>query len=151
MNNFMAKAMTGRFAEYLHTGKLEERAARSIYFWVMSTIESIFWGLGRVADLDIDLYASEEEIFFVYIHPNGKKYQFVYYFTNECSGTILPIILKNFVEIFNDIKYPLSDRILSPIFLAYYLDKRKDEGQYKGYYNIKILVDMLPDMDGRFY
>ena len=45
MNNSMAKAMTERYVEYLNTGKLEERAAKSIYYWVMNTIESIFWVL----------------------------------------------------------------------------------------------------------
>ena len=47
----MAKAMTERYVEYLNTGKLEERAAKSIYYWVMNTIEAIFWGLGRVASI----------------------------------------------------------------------------------------------------
>ena len=51
MNNSMARAMTERYVEYLNTGKLEERAAKSIYYWVMNTIESIFWGLGRVASI----------------------------------------------------------------------------------------------------
>lgn len=60
--------MTERYVEYLNTGKLEERAAKSIYYWVMNTIEAIFWGLGRVASLDITLYANEEKIVLLYIH-----------------------------------------------------------------------------------
>ena len=150
MNNSMAKAMTERYVEYLNTGKLEERAAKSIYYWVMNTIEAIFWGLGRVASLDITLYANEEKIVLVYIHPTGKKYEYVYYSTHECGDSQLPIMLQNFVKIFNDIKYPLSDKISSPVFNAYYYNNRQKEGKYTGYYYIYIHIDMMPDKDERF-
>lgn len=150
MNNSMAKAMTERYVEYLHTSKLEERAAKSIYYWVMNTIESIVWGFGCMR-MDITLYANEEKIVLVYIHPSGKKYEYVYYSTHECGDGKLPIMLHNFVKIFNDIKYPLSDKISSPVFNAYYYDNRLKEGIYIGYYYIYIHVDMMPDKNEIFY
>ena len=45
MNNLMAKDMTQRYEEYLYTVNLEERAAKIIYFWTMSTLESFFEAL----------------------------------------------------------------------------------------------------------
>lgn len=139
--------MTERYSEYLHTSKLEERAAKNIYYWVMSTLESIFWGSQRTASFNIDLYANEEKIYFVFCQPTGKKYEFSYYFTNECGDDKLPKMLQSFVEIFNNIDYPLSEKISSPLFRADYYDKRKKEGEYKGYYHIIIYVDMLPNAD----
>ena len=59
MKNLMARSMTERYSEYLHTSKLEERAAKNIYYWIMSTLESIFWGSQRTASFNIDLYATE--------------------------------------------------------------------------------------------
>ena len=144
MNNSMAKAMTERYVEYLHTSKLEERVAKSINYWVMNTIEAIFWGFGCMR-MDIALYANEGKIILVYIHPSGKKYEYVYYSTHECEDGKLPIMLQNFVKLFNDIKYPLSDKISSPVFYAYYYDSRQKEGNYIGYYYIYIHVDMIPD------
>ena len=148
MNNSMAKAMTERYVEYLSTGNLEERIAKSIYYWVMNIIEAIFWGLGRVASLDINLYANKEKIVLLYIHPTGKKYEYVYYSTHEC-GEKLPIVLQNFVKILNNIKYPLSDKISSPVLNAYYIGNRQKEGIYMGYYYIYIHVDMMPDKEER--
>lgn len=148
MNNSMAKAMTERYVEYLSTGNLEERIAKSIYYWVMNIIEAIFWGLGRVASLDINLYANKEKIVLLYIHPTGKKYEYVYYSTHEC-GDKLPIVLQNFVKILNNIKYPLSDKISSPVLNAYYTGNRQKEGIYMGYYYIYIHVDMMPDKEER--
>ena len=86
----------------------------------------------------------------VYIHPTGKKYEYVYYSTHECGDSKLPIMLQTFVKIFNDINYPLSDKISSPVFNAYYYDNRQKEGKYTGYYYIYIHVDMMPDKDERF-
>ena len=116
----------------------------------MNTIEAIFWGLGRVASFDTTLYANEEKIVLVYIHPTGKKYEYVYYSTHECGDSKLPIMLQTFVKIFNDINYPLSDKISSPVFNAYYYDNRQKEGKYTGYYYIYVHVDMMPDKDEGF-
>lgn len=147
MENLMAKSMTKRYEEYLHTGDLVERAAKNIYYWVMSTLESNFWGLQCMATFDADLYATEQKILFTFRAPTGKRYEFEYYSTYNCQDGKLPKMLQRFVEIFNNIQYPLSDKISSPIFRAYYFDKQIDVGKYKGYYHISIYVDMLPDAD----
>lgn len=143
----MAKSMTQRYAEYLHTGDLVERAAKNIYYWVMSTLESYFWGLERMAHFDVDLYANEWKILFTFYARTGKRYEFEYYSTHNCNEGNLPKMLKRFVEIFNNTKYPLSDKISSPLFRAYYIDEQVEDGMYKGYYHICIHVNMLPDAD----
>lgn len=144
MKNSMAKDMTGRYAEYFYIKEHEERVANTIYYWVMSTLESIFWGLGRTARLSINLYANEEKIFLLFWHPTGKEYEFVYYFTHNCSNGKLPRMLQKFVEIFNNYDYPLSDKIASPIFHADYYGKQNNNKRYDGYEHISIYVDMLP-------
>ena len=147
MENLMAKSMTERYAEYLHTGDLVDRAAENIYSWVMSTLESNFWGLQRMANFDVHLYATEQKIIFAFCAPTGKRYEFEYYSTHNCQDGNLPKMLQRFVEIFNNTPYPLSDKISSPVFRAYYFDEQVDVGKYKGYYHINILVGMLPDAD----
>lgn len=147
MENLMAKSMTERYVEYLHTGNLVDRAAKSIYYWFMSTLESIFWGLQCTATFDVDLYANEEKIFFTFCTPIGKKYEFVYHSTHNCQNGKLPKMLEKFTETFNNTVYPLSDKISSPIFRAYYDDKQIADGKYRGYYKINIYVDMLPNAD----
>ncbi len=145
MENLMAKSMTERYAEYLHTGDLIERAAKNIYYWVMSTLESNFWGLQRTVTFDVDLYANEQKIIFAFCDPTGERHEFAYYSTHNCQNGNLPKMLQRFVGIFNNTKYPLSDKISSPVFRAYYYDDKVDVGKYKGYYHINIMVDMLPD------
>lgn len=147
MKNSMAKSMTQRYEEYLHTSKLEERGGKNIYYWVMSTMESIFWGLGRITSFEIDLYASEKEILLLYIHPSGKEYEFEYHHTLECGNGKLTAMLQNFVEIFNNIDYPLSKKISSPVFNAYYLGVCDNRGKYDGFEHVRINVHMLPDDD----
>lgn len=150
MNNLMVKDMTRRYAEYLHTGNLEERGGKIIYFWVMSTLESFFWGLWLTASFEADLYASEQKIFLVPRDPTGKEHEFVHYPTYNCDNGKLPIMLQNFVEIFNNIEYPLSDKISSPVFRAYNSgtwEHPYNRKKYNGYYHISIFVDMLPDAD----
>ena len=178
----MAKSMTERYEEYLNTDNLIDRAAKNIYYWAMSTLESNFWGLEHTPAFDINLYASEEKIFFVFYilgksssiddrldvednnaklrfskqliaqkilvpffyTPKGKEYKFVYYSIHNCQNGKLPKMLEKFTEIFNNTVYPLSEQISSPIYQAYYYNKRLDNGKYKGYYKIYIHVDMLP-------
>ena len=144
MENLMAKSMTERYEEYLNTDNLIDRAAKNIYYWAMSTLESNFWGLEHTPAFDINLYASEEKIFFVFYTPKGKEYKFVYYSIHNCQNGKLPKMLEKFTEIFNNTVYPLSEQISSPIYQAYYYNKRLDNGKYKGYYKIYIHVDMLP-------
>ena len=68
------------------------------------------------------------------------------------NGQVLFTKTRKIIEgkIFNDINYPLSDKISSPVFNAYYYDNRQKEGKYTGYYYIYIHVDMMPDKDERF-
>lgn len=147
MKNSMVKEMTGRYAEYMNTAELIERVAKNILYWVMSMVEAIFWGLGRVASLTIDLYASEEKIFLVFRHPTGEEYEFVYYSTNNCSDGKLQKMLKKFVDIFNNYEYPLSERVESPFFRACYYGKQNSGEKYSGYEYINIYVNMSPNSD----
>ena len=95
MINLMAKGMAERYEEYLHTSDVEERAAKIIYFWVMSS-------------------------------------------------------LQKFIEIFNNVEYPLTSKISSPVFHAHsfgvwnnpYLRKK-----YTGYHHVNITVNLLPEAD----
>lgn len=144
MNNLMAKAMSERYAEYLYSNTVEEKIAKNIYYWIMSTMESVFWGFRRIASFDFDLYANEKKIYFCFYDATGKKQKFVYYSTHNCEDGKLAVALQNFVDLFNNIDYPLSDRISSPVFYAYGLSEVK-EGKYKGHYHIHVYVDMLPD------
>ena len=150
MNNLMAKDMTQRYEEYLYTAELEERAAKIIYFWTMSTLESFFWGLRITVTFEVDLYASEQKMFLVFCDPRGEEHEFVHYPTYNCNNGKLPIMLQKFVEIFNNIEYPLSNRIASPVFHANNLGKWEhtyNRKKYNGYYHISFFVDMLPNAD----
>lgn len=146
MDNSMAKGMTKRYEDYLHTTKLEKRAAKSIYYWVMSTLEFLFWTLGRKAQRTLDFFASEEKMFLVFRDQNGEEHEIVYIPTENCGNEKLPVILQDFVEIFNTIKHPLGKSISSPIFCADYSgEKWCNDGKYKDFYYVCIYVDMLPD------
>lgn len=147
MSNLMAKAMTGRFEEYLHTGSLEERGVKIIYYWVMSTLESFFWGLRLTGKFSFDLYASEQKMFLVFHAPTGEDLEFVHYPTYNCCNGKLRTMLQNFVETFNNIEYPLSDKISSPIFHVTNFERWEhpfNRTRYNGYYHAVFYVDMRP-------
>ena len=144
MKNLMAKSMTERYAEYFRTIKLEEKGSKIIYWWVMSTLESYFWGYGRNASFTADLYASEEKIFLVIHHPRGEEIEFIHYPSYNTSNGKLFTMLKNFVEMFNNIEYTF---ISSPIFNTSMFENTCDMEKYNGYYYIMISVNMLPDAD----
>ncbi len=125
MKNSRSKEMTKRYEDYFKTSNLEERAAKTIYYWVMSTIESIFWGLGRYANMEINLHANESKIILWYNYPlNRKDYEYVYYPTFNCSDGKLEEILQKFVKIFNTHEYPYTDTITYPVFHANYIGKK---------------------------
>lgn len=147
MYNFMAKGMTDRYVQYLHTENLEERGALTIYFWVMSTLESFFWG-NRFSSRNFhaDLYGSDNKIVLLFHAPSVFDLKYVLYPPFNCSGDKLFNMMKGFIEIFNNIKYPLSDSIPSPLFRAYD-GEIKNDGEYKGCYLVDIEVDMLPEAD----
>ena len=150
MKNLMAKAMAERYADYFQTSTLEERGGKIIYYWVMNTLEAFFWGLRLTAAMDVDLYAIEQKMFLVFRDPTGKEYEFEHFPTYNCGNGKLPIMLQNFVEIFNNIEYPLSDKISSPVFRAYSCEKWEhpyNRKKYNGYYHVHIFVNMLPDAD----
>lgn len=154
MKNLMAKQFVERCQEYLHTPVLEERGAKVIYFWVMSQIEAYFWGfweLGRTYTMDIDLFARGTKIYLLFRHRTGRKYEAVFSADFNCEN--LAQILKNFVEIFNNVKYPVLDKTPSPCveFRAEFAENWKEQGdpygyqkRFNGYYYIKIFVDMCP-------
>ncbi len=159
--NSMANEMSERYAEYFHTSNLEERIAKQILFWVMSTLESIFWGFDRRSPY-VRLYANHKEIVLLAENPiTGRKpeLEFVYYTIRYYETEKLLIILKTFVEMFNNIKYPLSTRLKkSPYFSASLLnddepiqesEAKKYEGyeKYIGYYEIGVSINMRPLSD----
>lgn len=146
MENSMAKGMTERYKDYLHTANLEKRAAKSIYYWVMSTLEFLFWTFGRKGQWTLDFFASEEKMFLVFCDKDGKEHEIAYIPTENCGNEKLPVILQDFVEIFNTIQYPLAKSISSPVFYAHYSgEKWNNNGKYKDFYFVYISVDMLPD------
>lgn len=139
MKNSMEKAMAERYADYFKTTELEERAAKNLYYWVMSTIESIFWGLGRKASLWIRLYATEKKTFLVYRHPTGKDYEFEYHSTHNCSGEKILIIVERFAEILNDYS---DSNIMEEAPVIKLFGNRIKQGE-EGY-EIAIYIDMRP-------
>ncbi len=146
MENSMAKGMAERYEDYLHTAKLEKRVAKSIYYWVMSTLEFLFWTFGRKAQMALNFFASEEKMLLVFRDQNGEEHEIAYIPTENCGNEKLPVILEDFVEIFNTIKYPLAKSISSPVFRVHYTGKKwSNDGKYKDFYYIYIYVDMLPD------
>ncbi len=147
MENLMVKSMAKRYEEYLSTHDLITREAKSIYYFVMSTLESIFWRFERLSNFAVDLYANEDKIVMVLYMPSGKEYKFEYYSTNDCSNGKLSKMLYKFVEIFNNINYPLTDKISSPVFYAYYYSEKLDNGTYKGCYRVHISVEMLTNVN----
>ena len=150
MDNFMAKEMTRRYSDYLHTCDLNERGAKIIYYWVMNSIESFFWSYKLKASFSADLYAKESQMFLVIVDSTGEEHEFVHYPTYRCDNGRLLTMLEKFIEIFNDIEYPLSDKIKSPSFHAFDLgiwDHPYNRNKYNGYHEISIFVDMLPDAD----
>ena len=69
------------------------------------------------------------------------------YPTYNTSNGKLYKMLEKFIETFNDIEYPLSKEISSPIFLAGGLSKCESSNpKYNGYYKINISVDMFTDV-----
>ena len=113
----------------------------------MSTLESIFWRFKRLSTFAVTLYANEDKIVMVLCTPSGKEYKYEYYSTNNCSNIRLNKILDKFVEIFNNINYPLTDKISSPVFNAYYYSEKIDHGTYKGWYRVYITVEMLTNVN----
>ena len=149
MSNTMAEEMTRRYADYLDGGPVEERGAKAIYYWVMSSLESFFWGV-HVLSFEADLYATGKRMYLVLREPGGREYTYDHYPTYNCDDEKLPIMLQKFITIFNDIKYPLSEKISSPIFRAYdsgVMFNSSFRSQYNGYHHVVITVDMLPDAD----
>ena len=150
MINLMAKGMAERYEEYLHTSDVEERAAKIIYFWVMSSLETFLWGAGIKSSIDASLYASKRKFCLIISNSTGEEYEFVHYPTYNCDNGRLPIVLQKFVEIFNNIEYQLTNKISSPVFHAHsfgvwnnpYLRKK-----YTGYHHVNITVNLLPDAD----
>lgn len=150
MNNSMAKDMTKRYAEFLKNDNLNERAAKIIYFWIMSTIESIFWSYKHPAAFEVDFYASQGKMFLVFTDSTGEEHEFHHYPTYNCENDRLPIMLKKFIEIFNNIDYPFSAAIQSPTFHAYDLETWNHpfkRNKYNGFHYINIFIDMLPTSD----
>ena len=147
MKNSMAKNMAERCEGYFHIRDFEERVAITIYYWVMSTLEAIFWGLGRTTVSSINLYANTENIFLLFCHPTGNTYEFVYYFTHDCNNGNLPKILQKFVEIFNNYDYSPSDKFPYPLFHADYHGKQNNNKKYNGHEYISIYVDMRPNIN----
>ena len=117
MKNLMAKSMTERYADYFRTTNLEERGAKIIYWWVMSAVETFFWGIQRPAQIDAELYASENKMVLVFRASTGEEHELVHYPTYNTSNGKLYKMLENFIEIFNNIEYPVSKDISSPTFL----------------------------------
>ncbi len=151
MKNTMAKEMTQRYDDY--KSSIEERSSKksskSLYYWVMSTIESIFWSQ-RCDAFVVNLYANNWKIFLVFRDSDGKERNFVYYLPYEYDDEKMKALMHNFVSIFNNIEYPLSASSTSPTFLANDFGVWKhsgDEEKYKGYYRVNIVVDMYPYED----
>ena len=115
MENSMAKSMAERYEDYLNTTNLEERAVKNIYYWVMSTIESFFWGRGRTACPELMLYADTQRMVLNFKEPTGRVHQSFYCSTQKCDDSDLPVRLQEFVKVFNN-----TDSHLSQVFRAYY-------------------------------
>ena len=143
MKNLMAKSMIERYENYLSTNDLVDRIAKSIFYWTMSTLESVFWSLQSKTCFVANLYANEQKIFLNFHILGEEYYEFIYYLPYDCSNGKLNQILQRFIEIFNNIEYPISKKISLPVFNACYYDKVLKDSKYKGYYHINICIDML--------
>ena len=139
MENLMAKAMTERYEDYFNTEDSKERATKNIYYWLMSTIESIFWGFDRNATIYAQLYATEEKIVFIFRDVRGEMYQYVYYPTYYKYS--MQTVLNEICSRINNIQYPLPRGISIVVQMNYY-DKVK-EGKFRGKYYAELFVDML--------
>lgn len=150
MLNLMAREMSKRYEEFINTPDLEERAAKVIYFWVMSSLESFLWGARIITSIDASLYASKRKMCLVICDSTGEEHEFVHYPTYNCDSGKLPTILQKFVEIFNNIEYPLTDKISYPVFHAHSFgiwDNPYIKKKYNGYYHINITINLFPNHD----
>ena len=73
MENSMAKGMAERYEDYLHTAKLEKRVAKSIYYWVMSTLEFLFWTFGRKAQMALNFLQAKKKCFWCFVIKTEKN------------------------------------------------------------------------------
>lgn len=142
MENIMAKAMNERYEDYLNTKEVECRATKNIYYWIMSTVESIFWGFERNVEIYAKLYATEEKMFLIFWDVKGECRRYEYYVTQNINNSNIPTILKDVSNIINNITYPVTNSTLFPSFHAKYYGKEK-AGKCKGKYRLDIFVNML--------
>ena len=122
MENKMALEFIGRREDFFRlrasSKKEGEVAAKRLFNWVMSTIESLYWSddLTHIV-FDVDLYAKGDEIFLVHTDKRSNK-ELKFNFRRGYSGRLL-VVLKKFVELFNQTDYLKHNyRVSDPWFHA---------------------------------
>ena len=151
--NEMARQMTARYEKFLKTHDMVERVAGTICSWVMSTIESIFWSKEHPG-MEFDIYTKGGKVYLIHTYPEGNIVVYTYIFQANYAGENLDDFLKRFVEIFNNVHYPIAKNISSPTFRAYYSEEKVEAGRIYhelikekdeedgGYYHVGISADM---------
>lgn len=148
MENLMFKDMSKRYEEFVDTSTLEGRAVKNICFWVMSSMETFFWGVGRKSHFYADLYASSNNrILIIFHHPSGKNYEFEYLPTYAHDNIEISPLMEKVVTSLNNIPYPLTTEIPSPLLRVCYMSNCEQQGRYQGFEHLCIHVDMRPDAD----
>ncbi len=140
MSNFMAEDMRRRFVSHLYSNNHDVDAVNTLYYWVMSTLESCFWS-DRNPSIFADLYASKDQMFLVFWDSFGNELEYKFIPAYTTSDIDLKAILDKFIELFNDVIYSSS-------FKASYLgiwNNPFNRSKFYGYHHVSISVYMITD------
>lgn len=144
----LASEMADRYGSFLVTKDEDERAVKRLYYWVMASIESLFWGPENHDKMQFELYASERDGFtLVYESSNGNDKTFEWRPPFDLKDGRLAKIIALFVMAFDYGKAPAPEfKAKGPHILG--LNGRR--AKFAGMRSVSITIDMHttePDED----
>ena len=125
-------------------------AVQSLFNWVMSTIESLYWSddLTHIA-FDINLYAKGNEVILVHIDRRSCQ-KLKFRFRQGYNGHTLNI-LRDFVALFNETNFSKHKyRFSWPSFHAFGPSTCESSDFPGDYYSVYIHIDMRRDIKDEF-
>ena len=123
--------MSNEREDIINTPDYPSRGIKTVYFWMMSTIEAYFWER-RYPDMRVDVWAKDQNVF-LYIFGSGSQAETYYYCGSSLSDGDIDIMFAGFVGMINQSSF----RAEGP-------DIWQSSGQFmdhNGMYHMRIFID----------